>query len=226
MADLAPIETLQKLIAAQLPGARVNLDAPHTATGSWFLDFEWNGAIAIVEWRPSQGFGISGEDVGYGEGPEIVTPDIEAAAAAAIGYLKAHGDSRDALIVTDEQSLQVDLQRALYEIDLSGDVANADDAAERLRAHLYRSVIVDMRLGPPPQLVEQLRIAARSDNVLVIAIFAHSGSAEGAAEWAQVLVQRSVEPRELGFMLRSFLGYVDKPREWPRIHAFAPEHSQ
>lgn len=223
MADLAPIETLQKLIAEQLPGARVNLDAPHTATGSWFLDFEWNGAIAVVEWRPSKGFGISGEDVGYGEGPEIITPDAEAAAAAAIGYLRARGDARDVLIVTDESSLQLELKRTLYEVDLSVDTANPDEAVDRLREHVYRSVVVDMRLNLSPKFVEQVRIAASGADILVIAFFAHASSAGGAAEWAQVVVQRSVEPRELGFMLRSFLGYVDKPREWPRIHTMASE---
>ena len=88
MADLTPLQTVQRIIARELPAARVNLDSPQTETGSWFLDVEWNGAIAIIEWRPSRGFGVSDEHAAFGEGPELVTDDPTAAALAAITRLR------------------------------------------------------------------------------------------------------------------------------------------
>lgn len=89
MADMTPIESLQRFIATELPAARMNVDAPHLPNGSWFIDVEWNGAMAVVEWRPAEGFGISPETASYGEGPEIVTRDVAAAAAAAVGLLRS-----------------------------------------------------------------------------------------------------------------------------------------
>lgn len=72
------------------------LDSPRTDTGSWFLDVEWNGAIAVIEWRPMQGFGVADENAAFGEGPEFVTSDATAAAFAVIAKLREMEGTREA----------------------------------------------------------------------------------------------------------------------------------
>ena len=88
MADLTPLQALQRIITRELPGTHASVDQPESASGSWFLDLEWNGATAVVEWRPAEGFGVGGDDAGYGEGPEFVTTSVEEAARTAVDRLR------------------------------------------------------------------------------------------------------------------------------------------
>jgi DNA-binding XRE family transcriptional regulator len=78
------IELLRNELIKRLPGAVATLDSPLVATGSHWLDAQFDGNTVVIEWRPSRGFGLSsapleGEDAGYGEGPDEVYDSEEEA---------------------------------------------------------------------------------------------------------------------------------------------------
>jgi hypothetical protein len=60
------------------------VDVPGLPTGSWFVDFREDARHAVVEVRPT-GFGVSADSGAYGEGPERVENDAEAAAMRVAG---------------------------------------------------------------------------------------------------------------------------------------------
>jgi len=218
MADLTPIEVLQRSIAAELPTARINLDPPHLPSGSWFVDVEWNGALAFVEWRPLEGFGISPENVGYGEGPDVTTKDSAAAAAAAIGFLRSQHGFRDALIVADEKALQTSLRDNFLEVDVTSDIVGVRDAVAQLRRHMYRSVIVDTRVELSHALLSELERSFRSLNAITVALLMTSSPSEMVSEWAQIIIRHTVNSRNLALMVRSLLRFGNDPLAWPRLH--------
>ena len=220
MADLTPLEAIQRYVAGELPTARANVDSPHTVGGSWFLDLEWNGAIAIIEWRPSEGFGIAGEDTAYGEGPTIVTREANEAAAAAVNYLRTHTGVRDALIVAEEVSLREQLRNDLYHVDVFPDTAaTTDDAITRLSAHVYRSVVVELPALPAASDdLNRLGSFLVSIDVMTIAIVTGEETAtQLMPDWASIFLRRPVEPRELALLIRSLLRYGDRVRHWRKI---------
>jgi hypothetical protein len=90
----APLEQLQKELRRRLPDVNIRFDAPTAADGTWWLDIEWQGNVATVEWRPQVGFGVAGTDGGYGEGPDVVVNDADSAAEHVI-ELVAHGILQD-----------------------------------------------------------------------------------------------------------------------------------
>jgi hypothetical protein len=218
MADLTPIEVLQRSIAAELPTARINLDAPHLPSGSWFVDVEWNGALAFVEWRPLEGFGVSPESAGYGEGPDVTTKDVAAAAAATVGLLRSQRGFRDALIVADETALRTTLRDNFLEVDVTSDSVGVHDAVAQLRRHMYRSVIVDTRVELSQALVEELAASVRHVNVITVALLAGSGRPEVTSDWAQIFVRHTIDARNLAVMVRTLLRYSNDPFAWPRLH--------
>jgi len=74
------IETLARKLSARFPEAKVSLDKPSKANGSWFLDVKLGDHPAVVEWRPRRGFGISaGTTHGYGEGADERHSGVESA---------------------------------------------------------------------------------------------------------------------------------------------------
>lgn len=73
-----PISSLAKQVQARFPRWRVTEDVAEQPSGSSFLDVEFEGRTAVVEWRPGKGFGISaGPLEGYGTGPDEVYPTAE-----------------------------------------------------------------------------------------------------------------------------------------------------
>ena len=218
MADLTPIEVLQRSIAAELPTARINLDSPHLPNGSWFVDVEWNGALAFVEWRPSEGFGVSPESVGYGEGPDVVTDDVTAASTAAIEFLRSQHGFRDALIVADEIEVRTTLRKNLLEVDVKPDTVSVRDAVAQLRRHIYRSVIVDIRGELSQALLEELAVSYRRPNAITVALLTSSAPPQSTSEWAQIIVRHTIDPRNIAVMVRSLLRYGNEPYGWPRLH--------
>jgi hypothetical protein len=73
----------------RLGDATIAVDAPATTAGSWWLDVSQAGHTAIVEYRPNDGFGVSGPRGGYGEGPDVVVPNVAAAADQVVAFLVA-----------------------------------------------------------------------------------------------------------------------------------------
>jgi hypothetical protein len=80
MGTLTGIETLHAAVTRRLPEAHVTVEAPPEPSGSWWVDIQYAGKIASVEWRPGHGFGVAGVDAVYGEGPERVFDDVTATA--------------------------------------------------------------------------------------------------------------------------------------------------
>src|SRR5437879_5886082 len=81
---MTPIEKLAALVKSRYP--QLTTDVSKYASGNVWLDIRLRDQlIAVVEFRPEQGFGISGlkqVDLplsGYGEGPDEVLSDHEAA---------------------------------------------------------------------------------------------------------------------------------------------------
>lgn len=73
-----PISSLAKEIQVRFPRWRFTEDAAEQPGGASFLDIEFEGRTAVVEWRPGKGFGISSGPVeGYGTGPDEVYPTVE-----------------------------------------------------------------------------------------------------------------------------------------------------
>jgi hypothetical protein len=220
MADLTPLQTLQRIIARELPTARAKLDSPHTDTGSWFLDVEWHGAIAIIEWRPSQGFGVADEHATFGEGPEYVTSDATAAAFAAIAKLRDMQGTRDTLIISQEGDFRDQLREVLLDIDVFSDaVADWEEALTQLQQHVYRSVVVQLLPDWPDIHGETLRTILVDSNLLTIAVTSNveHWPPRETPSWAEIFVQRAAPPRELAFLIRGLLQYRDAARKWPRV---------
>lgn len=71
------IEQIKATIQAEFPDSKLEIDpALNEEIGTWFLDIINGEKIVCVEWRPSQGFGVScwekgtEAEVGYGERPD------------------------------------------------------------------------------------------------------------------------------------------------------------
>lgn len=83
------IETLKRDIERALSGVETKLRKPRKDSGNWWLDARHNGHVVTVEWSPRRGFGVSTDDLedGYGEGPDEVISDRNAAAARVVELL-------------------------------------------------------------------------------------------------------------------------------------------
>lgn len=73
-----PITLLAQKVRERVPGSKISEDLAEHPTGSSFLDLEYEGHTAVVEWRPGKGFGISsGPAEGLGIGPGEVYSSAE-----------------------------------------------------------------------------------------------------------------------------------------------------
>src|SRR6187402_1456698 len=83
-----PIESLERSLKKRFPDARVALDRPRKASGTWFLDIALNQHPVIVQWQKGKGFGISSSpEKVYGEGADEVYKDEEAAYGRIVSLL-------------------------------------------------------------------------------------------------------------------------------------------
>ena len=83
------IEALKRDIELALPDVELKLRRPRKPNGNWWLDATYEGHDVTVEWAPRRGFGVSADDPGdgYGEGPDEILTDREAAAKRVIDLL-------------------------------------------------------------------------------------------------------------------------------------------
>ncbi|HVR39357.1 MAG TPA: hypothetical protein VMU84_09690 [Thermoanaerobaculia bacterium] len=84
----SPLDELQAQLKRRVAGVDIRVDAPASASGSWWIDVENDGVIASVEWRPNIGFGIAGPNGGYGEGADVVVDDVAKAADEVVRLLE------------------------------------------------------------------------------------------------------------------------------------------
>jgi DNA-binding XRE family transcriptional regulator len=74
------IERLMSGLVSALPAVKTTVDRPANPSGTWWVDIELDGHSAVVEWRPSRGFGVSASVAKvYGDGPDEVFDDVDAA---------------------------------------------------------------------------------------------------------------------------------------------------
>ena len=75
-----PLKKLELRLVERFPSASVSVDAPRSATGTWWLDVAVDGNQLHVAWSPTHGFGISSDDpAAFGEGHDEVYPDLKEA---------------------------------------------------------------------------------------------------------------------------------------------------
>jgi DNA-binding XRE family transcriptional regulator len=63
------VTRFESLVRELLPKARVSVEEPAEAHGSFWIDVHVGGRRHTVEYRPEQGFGFFHRDTGFGEGP-------------------------------------------------------------------------------------------------------------------------------------------------------------
>jgi hypothetical protein len=75
------IQRLQAKLEDRFPAAAFEIDAPLNPASSWWLDIRADDYFLTVEWRPGEGFGVTTpRDDGFGEGPDEIYRNFEAAA--------------------------------------------------------------------------------------------------------------------------------------------------
>lgn len=84
------IENLVRLLHARLPDAAVEVDRPARPKGSWFVDVRAHERSAVIELRPTLGFGVSSTPTdGFGEGPDEFIEDETVTAERVAGLLRS-----------------------------------------------------------------------------------------------------------------------------------------
>ena len=83
------LQQLCAMIQTRLPESEIAIDPPLAAGGTWWADISRQGQRAVVEWRPDRGFGVSGDNGGYGEGPDAVFHSIPDAVDRVVRLLDA-----------------------------------------------------------------------------------------------------------------------------------------
>ncbi len=73
------VEWLIKELKKRLPDVVVKVDEPELASGNYWLDIKRSDKEIVVEWRQKEGFGFFAEDASFGEGPNEIIADKEAA---------------------------------------------------------------------------------------------------------------------------------------------------
>lgn len=91
-----PVESLQQRLRVILPDARIEVDAPADAAGTWWVDVFQPQHQVSLGWRDQLGFGVSaGEDGGvFGDGHDEVFADADAAIARVIELARNKGTTR------------------------------------------------------------------------------------------------------------------------------------
>ena len=80
MGPIAAIEQLQHALRRRLPDANITVDPPDSPDDAWWVDVKRDDRAASVEWSVQRGYGVSAPGGGYGERPDFLVADAEAAA--------------------------------------------------------------------------------------------------------------------------------------------------
>jgi hypothetical protein len=85
---MTPISHLANQIKAAFPLALVNEDPPAHDGGNYHLDIRLDERLVVIEWRPSQGLGISlVSEAALDDGPDFRTMDVDEALHWVAGLL-------------------------------------------------------------------------------------------------------------------------------------------
>ena len=86
-----PIERLALRLKQRFAGAAVELDAPKTEGGTWFLDLDDGDYSVDIQWRPDRAFGVAAGPASYGAGPDEVLPDVDTAFTRVVQLVLGRG---------------------------------------------------------------------------------------------------------------------------------------
>ena len=89
-----PIEQLAMRLQERFPHAKVELDAPSSPDGIWFLDLDADLHSVDVEWRSEHAFGVSAGDEAYGAGPHELHLGLERALERVVQLVLGRGRTR------------------------------------------------------------------------------------------------------------------------------------
>ena len=159
-------EQLSIAISRELPDAVVSIDAPAHETGHWWIDVTYQRRNATIEWRPKQGFGVGLGPGGYGEGPDLVVPTVDAAASHVTAYLSpsvmpAEGEAT-VLIASGDQTWRSAVEERLRSHRIYTDVAGTiKEAYDRSLNQAYSVLLIDVSAEPPTAYGELRDLAAR-----------------------------------------------------------------
>jgi hypothetical protein len=86
---VTPISYLASQIKGAFPLARIEEDPPADGDGTYHLDICLGDRLVVVEWRPSQGLGVSlvSEETALDDGPDFRTVDADEALQRVAGLL-------------------------------------------------------------------------------------------------------------------------------------------
>jgi hypothetical protein len=146
-------EELSTAISRALPDATVTIDAPAHETGQWWIDITREDQKATVEWRPKHGFGVGLGPGGYGEGPDIVVPTVDAAVRQVLEYLLPDSIAarREAtvLVASGDHTWRSAIEEHLRLHDVRADgVATLAEARNRVLKKTYVLVVADIGTEP------------------------------------------------------------------------------
>ena len=89
------VDKLVRSLRRSVPGVEVAVDPPARRTGSWFVDVRKGMQAFVIEYRPQVGFGITSTPTdGYGEGPDELEADADAAAERVIELIRSRGRTK------------------------------------------------------------------------------------------------------------------------------------
>lgn len=99
------LQHFEALLREKLPNLRVNLDAPDSHSGSWWVDVRMGKKHLALEYRPRKGFGVFHKDAGYGEGPSETYRTAALAARRVMQLLIGGKEKRGRLTLKDLREL-------------------------------------------------------------------------------------------------------------------------
>lgn len=91
-----PVERFVSALMTTVPGVTTKIDEPARLDGHWFVNVKHDGHEVVVEWRAKHGFGVTStaaEPV-FGEGPEEILKDSDAAVERVAELLRKKGRTR------------------------------------------------------------------------------------------------------------------------------------
>ena len=116
------IERMRDELAGRFPSKRFEIDAPLKETAEWILDVrdEEGTLFLVVQWRPSQGFGVSvlrPDEMDYGLGPDEVYTDSSLATERIIHLIESGDPTERPLAIRLAELRQI---RGLSQAELAG----------------------------------------------------------------------------------------------------------
>ena len=202
MGSLTPIEELSQRITHRLPSAQLTVDAPEDTSAHWYVDVQFEGRAAVIEWRPRLGFGLSLNPAGYGEGPEIIFPT----AIAASDYLAvqlARGNVATVLLASSDATWRGLLLEEFAHHRLVAEVAGEySDAVRRLEVQTFDVVVVDVPIDSTGDEYSKLHDLLRRTSALVIAVGANRLDDDSDA-WFEIFVRKVIAPSRIASIVES-----------------------